>query len=482
MKIIHVKGIAQKYSRDVKELLRLCDREFVPPLSARDSTSQTDFTGESRSAGEPVTYYNSLCHQENFFVIENRRIIAMMSFVRDYVSDATVKDRPNVYISTLIVHPEHRRKGLANKLYAKMLKAFGSRYIFTRTWSTNEGHIRILSSLKFYEHMRLEDDRGPDIDTVYYRREPDRMRLSTYLHRYRLHGNIIFFTALMLCTLISIIAWGAIDSPESKEIFLAFATSLLASAFCLISDTFIKIKEARNDDYINKLKSFGIANLQFHKDQLLEQILPSCRDEIWISGYRLIMTGKRKFLNAMQKAASHAKKRLSIRLMAVPPWSQAYKYVYGSDDVSGNYFNVFKTLGYFRATYGTSVEIRFTQTPIFNDTYKVDDRFITGPYLHCGDKSGAKITAKDFFSFDIDDPKKELYDIIYHDYTAVWDKCDYVLDIDRFYSVAKDINNDVFLENHTVQEFLVKREVAERVTLSDIAENIDGQTEADDKL
>lgn len=455
MRIIHTKGIPLQYSADVKTLLRLCDREFVPPLSSRDSTSQTNFQVEQQAPCEPVTYYNSLCGQENFLAIENHHVIGIMSYVRDYVSEVTVRSKPNVYISTLIVHPDHRRVGLANKLYAKMLKKHGNRYIFTRTWSTNGGHIRILSSLKFYEILRIENDRGPEIDTIYFRREPEQLRFTTLIRQYRLQSNLIFFGALSTLTALSVILWMTTSSEVMQKLYLAFATSFLASALCLFSDIVIKYKESKNDEYINRLKSFGIANLQFHKDQLLEQILPSCRDEIWISGYRLIMTGKKQFLEAMRRSAAHSK-HLKIRLMAVPPWSDAFKYVYGSDDVTQNYYTVFKTLASFAQQYGTDVEIRFTQTPIFNDTYKVDDRFVTGPYLHCADKTGAKITAKDFFSFDIDDPKKELYEIMYQDYVAVWSKCEHCLDLKAFYEKAKTTNENSFFENDSLQNYLLK--------------------------
>ena len=55
------------------------------------------------------------------------------------------------------------------------------------------------------------------------------------------------------------------------------------------------------------------------------------------------------------------------------------------------------------------------------------------------------------------------------------------LDVDRFYSVAKDMNNDTFFEKYRMQDFLVSREVTETVTLSDIAQNIDEHVENNEK-
>lgn len=456
MKIIHCTGIPLKYSTDVKELLRLSDSEFIPPLSARDDTSQTDFITETKKTSEPKSYYMSLCSQLNFLAIDNNQVVGLMSYVCDYMSEATMNNMPNIYMSTLIVHPAMRRRGIASKLYSKMLKKYTNRYIFTRTWSTNKGHIRILSNMKFYEHMRLENDRGEGIDTVYFRREPEKFSVSTILKQYKLQSSIIVFAVLLLLAIGFIYLWQASTNDAMNELYLAFSTSLLASALCLMSDTFIKFREAKNDEYINKLKSFGISNLQFHKDQLLEQIIPHCKKELWISGYRLIMTGKRQFLDAICKSASRSKK-LNIRVLAVPPWSDIYGYVYGKDDVSGNYFVVFKTLASLKEKYGTNIEIRFANSPLFNDTYKIDNRFVTGPYLHCLDKNGAKITAKDFFSFDIDDPKKDLYEIMEQDYVAIWNQSVECFNLDSFYLNSKTINYDTFQKNDTLQNYIIRQ-------------------------
>ena len=49
------------------------------------------------------------------------------------------------------------------------------------------------------------------------------------------------------------------------------------SGFTAVSYTHL----SQNDEYINNLKSFGIENLRFHKDELLELLIPKCRNEIW---------------------------------------------------------------------------------------------------------------------------------------------------------------------------------------------------------
>ena len=69
------------------------------------------------------------------------------------------------------------------------------------------------------------------------------------------------------------------------------------------------------------------------------------------------------------------------------------------------------------------IGIEYERLPVFNDTYKVDNRIITGPYLHCTDPRNRRlITAKDFFSLDITDSNKELYRLMEADYISVWEQ------------------------------------------------------------
>lgn len=127
-----------------------------------------------------------------------------------------------------------------------------------------------------------------------------------------------------------------------------------------------------------------------------------------------------------------SRKHPTVKLLTVAPWSNTFALVYGSEDVTDNYFKVINDLCMYRQEFGINLEIRMTNKPIFNDTYKVDDRFITGPYLHCTNDYNQKITARDFFSLDINDPKKELFNIIFKDYMAVWDSADFIFDFNEF--------------------------------------------------
>lgn len=427
----------RRISDGIMELLTLCSHEFVPPLSCRNSTTQILLSGKTEDSSVPYEYFENIRVQAAFVATENGNVIGFMSFKKNYVSsEIPPSTTPNIYITTVIVHPHYRNQGVTNRMYSALLEKFAGYSIFTRTWSTNVSHTRILSSRKFYEYRRLENDRGDGIDTVYYYHAPVSRTKLQIIRQYRLTGNFFFLSLLTILTAVFLVTWMLTEGGIIHELSIAFSTSLLASALCLFSDVILKYRESKNDEYINTLKSFGIENLQFHKDELLEDIIPKCSDEIWISGYRLIMTSKSSFIDALVSACRNHPK-LKIKVLTVAPWSETFRLVYGNEDVSDNYLKVFFSLCRCAEEYGTRLEIRMTEKPIFNDTYKVDERFVTGPYLHCMNKNNMKIAAKDFFSLDINDPRKQLYDIVSKDYTAVWDSAPYMFDCSGFCDECK---------------------------------------------
>ena len=152
----------------------------------------------------------------------------------------------------------------------------------------------------------------------------------------------------------------------------------------------------------------------------LELLIPKCRNEIWITGYRLIMTGKSPFAERSARPAPR-RRALEFGCWRCRPGAGPTSW-YTAQRMCRTIISRFFRSLQLRENYGTNLEIRFTEKPIFNDTYKIDDRFITGPYLHCLDKNNGRITAKDFSPLDINDPQKELYGLIYRDYMTVWEK------------------------------------------------------------
>ena len=155
------------FGPQILEMLQESDQEFVPPLSSRSSTTQQNLASGDTCPEGILQYYNQLQTQTVMAAVEGDRLLTFVSYIENY-QNGPVTDTPNIYLSTLVMRPEARGKGLTKKLYAYLFDACRPLPVFTRTWSTNAVHIRILDYFGFQTLQVLPDHRGPGIDTVYF--------------------------------------------------------------------------------------------------------------------------------------------------------------------------------------------------------------------------------------------------------------------------------------------------------------------------
>lgn len=158
----------------IKEYLVMADREFIPPLSSRGSSTQADLSGSGCSDGIE-DYFRSMSSQPVITAVEDGRCLGFMAFKLDHTCDQIGPDKlPNFYASTCVVHPDTRGRGMMRGFYEAMIALYPSRDLYTRTWHTNYPHLKVLDRLGFSEIARLPDHRGPGMDTVYFCRKADR--------------------------------------------------------------------------------------------------------------------------------------------------------------------------------------------------------------------------------------------------------------------------------------------------------------------
>jgi hypothetical protein len=67
---------------------------------------------------------------------------------------------------------EKLRPGYVDELYQTLFAHYEKVNIFTRTWSANFAHIRILEKYGFRMIVELPNDRGIGIHTVYFQKSP----------------------------------------------------------------------------------------------------------------------------------------------------------------------------------------------------------------------------------------------------------------------------------------------------------------------
>lgn len=154
------------------EILAATDRDFVPALSARSDTTTKNLTAESLWGG-PVAYFETVMKQHTLLATIDEKPAGLMSFIPHYEDDLLSDYSPSTYVSTTAVAPRARRKGVATALNAAiehLPPELQDPYITRRTWSKNIANISLLESMGFQVVKRIDDHRGPGIDTLYFAR------------------------------------------------------------------------------------------------------------------------------------------------------------------------------------------------------------------------------------------------------------------------------------------------------------------------
>jgi len=156
------------YLQQLYHLLELGDKEFIPPLSSRGSTTQQTL-GNAHNDGLG-DYFNEMKQQCFFLALEGDQLAGFMSFKKDFSCDH-VPPCKNLYASTSVVHPDFRGQGLMKKFYLAMIEGYPDRPIYTRTWHENIPHLRVLEKLGFTQIAMLPNHRSEGIHTVYFERK-----------------------------------------------------------------------------------------------------------------------------------------------------------------------------------------------------------------------------------------------------------------------------------------------------------------------
>ncbi len=156
----------EQYRTELLNILTENDTAFVPPLSQRTGTTQTVFAGQHNPNGVE-DYLTQMLTQQIVGVFLEEQIVGFVSYVENRAYENF--EFPNIYLSTLVLQPQTRGMGITKKVYHYLFnEMYPERNVYTRTWSTNVAHIKILQDFGFTELKRIPNDRGVGIDTVYY--------------------------------------------------------------------------------------------------------------------------------------------------------------------------------------------------------------------------------------------------------------------------------------------------------------------------
>lgn len=172
MVTVEVVDDTSAYEDDVRQLLVKYDDEFVPPLSSRDSTVQTEGLSHSPAERAIDAYLESCLNQNLLIATDGGEVIAFLSYRVTSEKEGLEAYSPCVYVSTTIVEDDYREQGVATALNRRLLDAIVPdlpvEYVTRRTWSTNTASMAYIESLGFNVAKVVEDDRGEGIDSIYY--------------------------------------------------------------------------------------------------------------------------------------------------------------------------------------------------------------------------------------------------------------------------------------------------------------------------
>lgn len=247
---------------------------------------------------------------------------------------------------------------------------------------------------------------------------------------YRLKNNVIILGILIVIFVSSIILYmqeWAQKSAIWSNILLACFTSFLATILAMSAEIYVAFRDKERDQFLEDIHIFGIANLNKDKESLLRDLLNDCDKEIWISGYRLILTDHLK-----SDIAEAIKRGAKVTAVLCAPWTEAFKLVYGTyEKVMDNYFSVFHAIAMAKKESTQEFKILIVEKPIFSDTYRVDQNLVTGPYMHNKDTEYSRIMAKDFFSYNLV-RKSRLYELVENEFLTLCDEAVLELNWERF--------------------------------------------------
>ena len=169
----------------VFQLLQETEGEFVPPLHVRSSTTQKELAGkrwlsEEEKENNLEAYFREMSGQRFIVAQEGETVLGFLSFKPELPMEVDGRNLIANYISTIVVRPGERNKGIGSGMYRRLIEVMGeSGFFVTRTWETNTFHQQILDRLGFRLLSRIDEGRkdadGTPVPSLYYIKEFNRM-------------------------------------------------------------------------------------------------------------------------------------------------------------------------------------------------------------------------------------------------------------------------------------------------------------------
>lgn len=170
MTIEVIKGITGTKATQVMNLLRASRNDLIKNVCKNCGRNAGKNTAALSDKDVTSEYFCNIKEDEALLLKENDEIIGILSYIKCYDKNEDVNNF-GLFIHTLIIHPDYRRKGLGTNLMKAFEDIWQSRKVIVTACSRNE-ELKEFLSKNLYMVVRVckcafSDCYGADLYTKY---------------------------------------------------------------------------------------------------------------------------------------------------------------------------------------------------------------------------------------------------------------------------------------------------------------------------
>lgn len=167
VRVLRSGHLPEPLARQLLALTRRCDGDFVPLCPGATGSVRSSATSALRPGRTSRSYVDSLLELAHLVVlVQDELLVGYCAYYWPWMWRGT----EHVYVSTAVVAPSHRGRGLSTRTGRRVVaRALRRRVpLLAKTWSTNQASMGALARWGRVDKI-VRDERGAGIDTVYWR-------------------------------------------------------------------------------------------------------------------------------------------------------------------------------------------------------------------------------------------------------------------------------------------------------------------------
>ncbi len=120
--IENIEKLSEIEKQQIFDLLVECDKDFLPPLSSRMSSTDSSFVELQHPL--PIQYFESIIQQDFIIAKTENKIVGFLSYIHQYSNPSLPQTASSNYVTTTCISPKFRGKGISKQLNAWQSEVF----------------------------------------------------------------------------------------------------------------------------------------------------------------------------------------------------------------------------------------------------------------------------------------------------------------------------------------------------------------------